>query len=764
MFNSYKKIQFIDYQDSYYYQQKRKKQRKKWLKLILLTIVSFLLMVAILPLAQSQNINHQQNAFTSSYTENNTSVKHIENTLIYGPQLRFSHPDINHQNKINRIALPIDVNASIEISGLIAYTKIKQVFNNPYDIELEGKYQFPLPENSAIKHLTIKVGDKEIIGKIMEKKAAKVAYQKAKNQRRKASLVQQQRANLFTNNIANIPANSTVVVTLTFIMPVNFSNNELNINLPLAMTTRYQPAHYQQSPAEITDLPSNNANKNASNLDNLNEYKLTTPSSNWNVANNKALSTSQASIDIKLDSGVHISSIRSASHKVITKQLTTEQINTEKMNNQQSQYLISLSRTQTIANKNFNLTWQLEPSQKPQVSSFTEQVGNEYFTLLTFFPPHTEDPAVFSRDIIFIIDTSGSMQGSSIEQAKHSLRQAIALLTNKDSFNIIAFDNTADLLFSKTKMVTNNTITQAHQFIDNLQADGGTEMYRPLSQALVMAKDSKQSTQAIRQVVFITDGAVANEFELMQLLDGAQNNFRLFTVGIGAAPNGYFMKKAAQFGRGDYLYIQNINDVQRSISALMTKISQPAISNIELIFDNKIHQEIDVYPKKLTDLYIGEPMQVAIKSKLPITSIQLTGNSATQPWYHQLVINDTIASKGISTIWARNKIEDLLDSLVMGFDKEKVKQQVIATSLSHQIISPYTSFIAIEKQPEISELTTMQKDKNSQNQLNNLAKSHQNLLVALPKTALGWQQQLFIGLFFIVLALVSLRLKLKWHA
>ena len=123
---------------------------------------------------------------------------------------------------------------------------VKQVFINPFNIELEGIYQFPLPENAAIKHLSVKIGDKEIIGQIMEKKVARIVYNKAKRQGKKASLMEQQRANLFTNKIANIPAQSTVVVTLTFIMPVTFFDNELAINLPLAMTTRYQPEQYQQ--------------------------------------------------------------------------------------------------------------------------------------------------------------------------------------------------------------------------------------------------------------------------------------------------------------------------------------------------------------------------------------------------------------------------------------------------------------------------------------------------------------------------------------
>lgn len=736
MFNSNKNLRLIDYQDSYFYQQKRKKQRMRWLKAFLLIVLLVTLVAVIVPLAQSQHISRQLDS---------EPHLNIENKLIHGPQLLFDHPD---QNK--RVALPVDMTANIEVSGLIAYAQIKQVFVNPYNLELEGKYQFPLPENAAIKHLTVKVADKEIVGQIMEKKAAKAVYNKAKRQGRKASLVQQKRANLFTNNIANIPAQSTVVVTLTFIMPVTFFNNQLNINLPLAMTARYHPAHYQHSPAELpSELSAETCTSNLkpSQFSVLNDNTATTAQRPATETNSKILAKSQASITIELNAGVPVTSIRSASH----------QIHAKAVNNQRSSYLISLSKQQAIANRDFNLTWQLEPSQQPQVSSFTEQVDGEYFTLLTFFPPRVDTAQVFARDIIFIIDTSGSMQGSSMAQAKASLKQAISLLNENDSFNIIAFSDSVDLLFSHTEMVTAQNIKQAQQFIHNLQADGGTEMYRPLSQALVMAKNNHQSSQAIRQVVFITDGAVANEFELMQLLDGAQRDFRLFTVGIGAAPNGYFMKKAAQFGRGSYVFIQNNNDVQASMSALMTKISQPAVSDIQLMFDNQVHQQIDVYPKKLTDLYLGEPMQVAIKSQFPIASLQLIGDTATQPWYQQLIIDDSQPSQGIATVWARSKIEDLLDGLVMGADKLQVKQQVITTSLAHQIISPYTSFIAVEKQPELETLTAAQKAKMATHKQNMLAKAHENLMVAMPKTALGWHQQFFIGLLLILLAPLILR-------
>ena len=405
MFNSNKNLRLIDYQDSYFYQQKRKKARRRWLKAFLAITLLLLLVAVVVPLAQSQNINNELGSVQLFNGEKS------ENGLIHGPQLLFNHPDKN-----KRVALPVDITADIEISGLMAYTQIKQVFINPYNIELEGKYQFPLPENAAIKHLTVKVGDKEIVGQIMEKKAAKAVYNKAKRQGKKASLVQQQRANLFTNNIANIPAQSTVVVTLTFIMPVTFFNDELNINLPLAMTTRYQPAYYQQSPAEQSPenkpaefiaLNGSAFNKSTSKENSSHEYTSYNsasnnstedfPAINLSAPNGKVLAKSQATININLNAGVAISSVRSSSHA----------INTKVIDNQQSQYLITLSKARSIANRNFNLTWQLEPSQKPQISSFTEQVDGEYFTLLTFFPPRADNTEVIARDIIFIVDTSG---------------------------------------------------------------------------------------------------------------------------------------------------------------------------------------------------------------------------------------------------------------------------------------------------------------------------------------------------------------------
>lgn len=693
MIKAKRKLQQIDYQNSYFYQQQNKIKRTRRFKIFLLLMLPVMFLTSVMVVTASEI---QSDKFKP------------DNALISAPKIVFNHP-----NPAFRQALPVDIEADIKVSGLIAYSEIKQVFINPHHIELEGIYQFPLPSDAAVNYMEIKIGDRVIEGTIKEKHEAKQIYAKAKRQGKKASLVEQQRPNLFTNKVANIPPFSQVVVTLRLITPIKFDQGEFSLSLPLAMTERYRPQEFASSPAELdsTILP----------VFARSEIKA---------------AQGKANINVKLDAGLPVTGIQSISHGIIIKTL----------NNEQSKFQVTLDSKQSVADRQFVLNWRLPEQNVPAIASFTEQVGDEYFTLLTFFPAQGQDEvAVMPRDVVFVIDTSGSMQGDSLIQAKASLKHALTLLTKQDSFNIIEFNSHYTSLFRQNRMVSPESIADAQTFVERLQANGGTEMYQPLAQALMMQQSLEQIQTAIKQIVFITDGAVSNEFELMQLLENKANNHRLFTVGIGRAPNGYFMRKAAQFGRGSYVFIHNSGDVLTKMSNLMEKISQPAVSNIELMFDQQVHQELEVFPKKLPDLYVGEPLQVAIKSKLPIASLQVIGEMSNKPWYQQLLVENADDSLGVSTMWARRKVESLLDGLVLGEPVEQVKQKVIKTSIAHQIISPYTSFVAVEKQPEPALII-------AKNQPARLVEAMQ---VALPQTALGWKMQLIIGFGLLCLFYIS---------
>ena len=189
MIRANKREIFTDYRESYFYRQQRRKRRSFRIKLLAL-----FLLVAV---------------FSAVLAKANEQAG--ENSLVFGPQLLFEHPDANM-----RAALPVDMAATVDINGLIAYTEVRQTFFNPFDIVMEGHYQFPLPDDGAVHYLKVVIDDRTIIGNIMEKKAAKKAYIKAKQQGKKASLVEQQRPNIFTNKIANIPPKTKVEVVIRF--------------------------------------------------------------------------------------------------------------------------------------------------------------------------------------------------------------------------------------------------------------------------------------------------------------------------------------------------------------------------------------------------------------------------------------------------------------------------------------------------------------------------------------------------------------------
>ncbi|REL25786.1 marine proteobacterial sortase target protein [Thalassotalea euphylliae] len=720
---------YIQPNASFFYANARRQRRKKRLKqLFIATVIAVVTFLAILYARQSM-------AAESSLSSNiGSKTRSTVNPYLLSPTLVFNHPDPQL-----RFATPVDTSIKVKVQGLIAYAEYRQLFINPHSVTLDGQYQFPLPEEGAIHYLHMQVGAREIEGKIMAKPQARKLFNQAKASGKKVSLVNQKRPNLFTNELANVPAGAAVVITVRLMMPVTVHNQRYSLRLPSAMTKRYQPLAVLCN-GEPACSASSSANEKA--------HQLTQPTQEAS-----GQIDSKLTIDVLLDAGVTLSHVTSESHQISTRQFA------------HGQYQVKLTDGNVPADRSFQLQWQIANASTPQLASYHEQLGEDYYTLLTLYPPNAERNAQehihaenskpiqqLARDMIFIIDTSGSMQGPSMAQAKKSLAHALLELNADDSFNVLAFDSNVSRLFSQTEMASASNIAKAQHFVRQLSADGGTEMYQPLSQALVMRRSSAQQVDAIRQIVFITDGAVTNELQLMQLLAQSQQNYRLYTVGIGAAPNGYFMKKAAQFGRGHYIFIQRQQDVLTKMTALLDSISKPQLTNLRLSFDNAVQSDIEMYPKRLPDLHAEQPLQVAIKSSLPINSFEISGKMATTNWYRSVVVDHDVQSNtdntyGAAKLWARRKIADLLDGLATGESQASVKQAVTSTSLAHQILSPYTSLIAVEKSPPEPLSTPELAGKDGL--IDRLAKSNtmaqESLQLMLPQTSLGWAQQLWLA-------------------
>ncbi|WP_426357909.1 marine proteobacterial sortase target protein [Pseudocolwellia sp. HL-MZ19] len=665
------------------------------------------------------------------------------------------------ETQLYQSAILLNSAASFDINGIIASVTVTQSFLNTGNEITNGLYTFPLPENSAVNYLKIQVGKREIEGKILEKNEAKKLFNQAKASGKKASLVEQHRPNLFTNKIANIAPNEQITVTIKYVQHVDYTDGEFSLRFPMSITPRYQPV-------SLPITSDNLETKNETGFYSSSTRLLNEDLSISELSQFTQLNKNQINLRVNLNAGIQLASIDSPSH---TLKLNNNELNGESVK-------ISVGNVQVPMDKDFVLQWRPKASNAPQLSLYNQTLDGEEYTLAMLLPPiystlddNEQLATSFARDITFIIDTSGSMQGESMIQAKQSLRFALNTLTEHDSFNIIAFESLSTNLFRQTKMATSKNIANALTFINQLSADGGTEMYQPLSNALSMQQTPLQNENAIKQILFITDGAVSNELALFKLIKKTTDLPRLFTVGIGSAPNGFFMRKAAQFGQGSYTFIGNIDEVEKKMAMLLEKISQPALTNINVQFHPLHLGNIEQFPNKIPDLYANEPLIIAFKTTDKPASIQMFGDLANKGWQQEVELNTAKTvdnNSGISSIWARAKIEDLLDGLVVGKPLAVVKNDVIMTSLKHQVMSPYTSFIAVEKEilsaDEIDkrkEELLAQKEKQASQKL-----ASQNSLHAtvFPKTAVGWKLQLLLGLALLAISLLWLsRLKRNNH-
>jgi len=305
------------------------------------------------------------------------------------------------------------------------------------------------------------------------------------------------------------------------------------------------------------------------------------------------------------------------------------------------------------------------------------------------------------REAVFIVDTSGSMEGTSIKQAKEALQMALDRLAPGDRFNVIEFNSVTKALFGAPVPADTATLAKAKSFVTALRARGGTEMKPALEAALT----ADVAPGFVRQVVFLTDGAVGNEGELIHLIRERLSDRRLFTIGIGSAPNSFFLTKAAQYGRGTFTYIGDVREVAEKMGALFTKLESPVLTDIAISWPGKS----DVWPREPGDLYAGEPIVVVAQTDALEGNVTITGRRGGAPWSAAVPLSGTASEPGIGVLWARAKIEALTEALKGGESEADVRKAVIDVALAHHLVSKYTSLVAIDVTPTAPPGTTSMK-------------------------------------------------------
>jgi Ca-activated chloride channel family protein len=600
----------------------------------------------------------------------------------------------------------------IRVTAHVARATVTQRFLNPHPDWYEGVYVFPLPENAAVDRLRMRIGERIVEGEVREKAKAQQTYAEAKAEGRRAALLEQERPNIFTSSVANVAPGEEVRVEIEYQQTLRYDQGRYSLRFPMVVGPRYLPA--SMHPVDAARIsPAVLRPDEAAPLHN------------------------PVTLRVAVQPGVPIDGLRSPSHAIDAGACSESGCH-------------AVLRGPVPANKDFVLDWGLAPGAAPVAAVIAEEKAGRHYGLVMVAPPALErrGPAI-AREAIFVIDTSGSMQGASIAQAREALELAIRRLTPVDGFNVIEFNSYARALYPEARPATPDNLAGAVRWVRDLRAQGGTEM----AKALDLALDGRETRGRIRQIVFLTDGAVGNEDELLRMIRERLGDSRLFTVGIGSAPNSHFMTKAAQFGAGSFTYIGRIEEVKEKMDGLFAKLESPVLKGVRVDWGGA--EGVEAWPKQIPDLYAGEPVVVLFSAERLGGQITVSALAGDRPWVAHVPVVAAGGGDALSGLWARERIAALMDELRGGAPEPQVRDAVLKLALEHQLVSRYTSLVAVDKTPARSAEAQLK----SASLATNLPEGwvYEGVFGELPRGATGLRFDLLAG------ALLLLAAALLWR-
>lgn len=556
-------------------------------------------------------------------------------------------------------AVQLGTDMDVTVSGQVARIRVTQAFRNTSTRWVEASYLYPLPQDGAVDTLRMVVGQRVIIGKIKRREEAQKIYDKAKKEGRKASLVEQQRPNMFANRVANVGPGETVLVQIEYQAPVRQVGGTFSLRLPLVVGPRYVPPHTLVSNAAVRDANTITASPIARPV----PGRMLNP----------------VSIAVHLAPGFVPAAVASPYHRIA-------------VDGQGATRNIRLADGQVPADRDFELSWRAA-SNEPVVGAFKQQVGRQTYVMATVVPPVTAALPVPPREMVFVIDNSGSMGGSSMDEAKASLEHALRTLRPQDHFNVIRFDDSMTQLFERSVPATREQVDVAIRFARSLEASGGTEMLPALKAALADAATVGDSS-TVRQIIFLTDGDISNEDEMAAAIAADQGRSHLFPVGIGSAPNNYLMARMANMGRGTYTNIGSSDEVSPKMTALLDALKRPAVQDVKIVVSGRI----DLTPKVLPDIYAGQSLVMLGRTDRLQGTMTVSGRIGARLWTSTVDLSRATDSPVVAKLWARRRIDEIETERTLGrIEGEAADRAIGDIGLEHSLVTSQTSLVAEDR-------------------------------------------------------------------
>ncbi|MEZ5590915.1 MAG: VIT and VWA domain-containing protein [Gammaproteobacteria bacterium] len=688
--------------------------------------------------------------------------------LVYLPvaQAQNSAPPKNPENPLGgvlqarmngeTILLPhLKTDIEADIQGDLATVTVRQTFLNPADTPLNATYLFPLNQDAAVYEMIMEVGEERLRAEIQRIEEARATFKKAQREGRSAALLSQHRPNMFSQDVANLMPGLPIIVTLRYVQPVPKIDADYELVIPLVVGPRYQPqgagepALSQQAtddalhPVALNDTDAADTGRTVGGgvprwqMDNppalaggADRSESQTAFGRWELQQLPAyppvaglelpaeIAAERVGLTIRLQAGLPIQQAISPTH-VLQQEQRSEQY-----------WQFRLASGRTLANRDFILRYRLagQTTQAGLLSYWDEQQQQGYFSVLLEPPAQPAASQINPREVVFVLDCSGSMAGLPMAASKNLARTMLERLRADDYFRIIRFSDRATEFSSQPLPATAANIQQGQRYLDTLQGSGGTEMSSGIRQAL----GAPLAPDTLRLVVFLTDGYIGNEFDILRLIDQQLGNARLYSFGVGAGVNRFLLTEMARVGRGFVRIMDPTSEkLHTVVEELAGRLQTPVLTDISIDWGEL--NPLEVTPDPLPDLFAGESLRIMGRYQQSGSYVitvhgKVAGQSAAlplqialpQPSGHELVADDnasddntsagrtlagrTLAGRTLALSWARSRIKHAMHQLSTprqlrpeGLSDTALKQTITRLGLEHALVTQWTAFVAVSE-------------------------------------------------------------------
>lgn len=561
-----------------------------------------------------------------------------------------------------KVTLPLKhTDVKGRVCGYIATVEVTQQFQNPFSEKIEAVYVFPLPENAAVNEFIMVIGERKIRGIIRERQEAEEIYRQARAQGHVASLLTQERPNIFTQKVANIEPGKQIDVNIKYLSTLAYADGWYEFVFPMVVGPRFNPPGSTDGIGAV-----GRGARGVSGQSTEVQYLKPNERSGHDI-----------SLAVEIDAGVEIEEVACSSHAIRKDSDGSEKVR------------VQLSELDNIPNKDFVLRFKVAgDTVKSALVTHRDQRGG-FFTLMLYPPEDLKQLKRAPMEMVFVLDCSGSMNGQPIAKAKDTIKRALRKFEPDDTFQVIRFSENASQLGSKPVPATAENVRRGLEFVDKLQGEGGTMMIEGIKAALDFPHDPRR----FRLVSFMTDGFIGNEAEILGEIHQRLGSARIFSFGVGSSVNRYLLDRMAKLGKGAVAYIGLNDNSSQIVDLFYDRISHPALTDVQIDWGDM--EVSEVYPRQIPDLFVDRPIVVTGRFSGQKESVIRVAGRVGDREKEIRVPMKSAAHPGIACVWARKRIEDLATQATYNAGSA-LPTEIKQVALEYGLMSAYTAFVAVD--------------------------------------------------------------------